>query len=75
LRLRLAKLEQRVANGDSTSLRAFAHLKDADLRPIYHRIENRVQAHIYVAVLAFLIHRAIERKLKVARPDLSRPKP
>jgi hypothetical protein len=30
-----------------------------------------VQAHIYVAALAFLIHRAIEKKLKAAHIDLS----
>jgi transposase len=52
--------------------RAFADLKDVlDLRPIYHQTDNRVQAHIYVAALAFLIHRAIEKKLKAARLDLS----
>jgi hypothetical protein len=32
---------------------------------------QRVQAHIYVAALAFLLHRAIEKKLKAARLDLS----
>jgi transposase len=52
--------------------RAFADLKDVlDMRPIYHQTDNRVQAHIYVATLAFLIHRAIEKKLKSARIDLS----
>src|SRR6516165_8735949 len=44
--------------------RAFANLKDViDLRPIYHRTDDRVQAHIFVAALAFLLHRAIEKKL------------
>jgi hypothetical protein len=52
--------------------RAFADLKDVlDMRPIYHQTDNRVQAHIYVATLAFLIHCAIEKKLKTARIDLS----
>jgi transposase len=52
--------------------RAFANLKDVlDMRPIYHRTDDRVDAHIYVAALAFLLHRAIERKLKAARLDLS----
>jgi len=52
--------------------RAFADLKDVlDMRPIYHQTDNRVQAHIYVAALAFLLHRAIEKKLKAARLDLS----
>jgi transposase len=52
--------------------RAFADLKNVlDMRPIYHQTDNRVQAHIYVAALAFLLHRAIEKKLKTARLDLS----
>ena len=41
------------------------------MRPIYHRTDRRAQAHIYVAALAFLLHRAIEKKLKAARLDLS----
>jgi len=52
--------------------RAFANLKDVlDMRPIYHRTDDRVQAHIYVAALAFLLHRAIEKKLKAAGLDVS----
>jgi len=52
--------------------RAFANLKDVlDMRPIYHQTANRVQAHIFVAALAFTIHRAIEKKLKTAGLDLS----
>jgi transposase len=52
--------------------RAFASLKDIiDMRPIYHRTDGRAQAHIFVAALAFLLHRAIEKKLKAARLDLS----
>jgi hypothetical protein len=52
--------------------RVFANLKDViDLRPIYHRTDARVEAHIFVAALAFLLHRAIEKKLKAARLDLS----
>jgi transposase len=52
--------------------RAFANLKDViDMRPIYHRSDQRVEAHIFVAALAFLLHRAIEKKLKAAGLDLS----
>ena len=52
--------------------RSFANLKDViDMRPIYHRTDSRVQAHIYVAALAHLLHRAIEKKLKAAGIDLS----
>ena len=52
--------------------RSFANLKDViDMRPIYHQTDDRVEAHIFVAALAFLLHRAIEKKLKAARLDLS----
>jgi len=52
--------------------RSFSNLKDViDMRPIYHRKDERVEAHIFVAALAFLLHRAIEKKLKAADSDLS----
>jgi transposase len=52
--------------------RAFANLKDViELRPIYHQTDRRVEAHIFVAALAFLLHRALEKKLKAAGLDLS----
>ena len=47
--------------------RGFREIKDViDLRPVYHRRKERVEAHIFVAALAFLIDRAIEKKLKSA---------
>jgi transposase len=52
--------------------RAFSELKDViEMRPIYHQKAHRVQAHIFVASLAFLIDRALEKKLKSAGLDLS----
>ncbi|MHC4670673.1 MAG: IS1634 family transposase [Planctomycetota bacterium] len=52
--------------------RAFASLKDViEMRPIYHQRDDRVQAHIFVAALALLLHRALEKKLKQAGLDLS----
>jgi transposase len=52
--------------------RSFGNLKDViDMRPIYHQTDTRVQAHIFVAALAHLLHRAIEKKLKAARVELS----
>ncbi len=52
--------------------RGFRNLKDViDMRPIYHHTEARVQAHIFVAALAFLLHRALEKKLKAAGLELS----
>jgi transposase len=52
--------------------RAFCNLKDVlDMRPIFHRTDERVQAHVFVATLAFVLHRFIEKKLKAAGLDLS----
>jgi Transposase DDE domain len=52
--------------------RGFGELKDViELRPIYHRRKERVQAHIFIAALAFLLDRALEKKLKAARVAMS----
>jgi len=55
--------------------RAFRHLKDViELRPIYHPSQvkdQRVRGHIFVAALAFLLERALEKKLKAAGSGLS----
>jgi len=52
--------------------RAFARLKDViEMRPIFHQKASRVQAHVFVASLAFLLDRAMEKKLKSAGLDIS----
>jgi len=54
--------------------RGFRHLKDVlAVRPIYHRVEPRVRAHIFVAALALLVERLLERRLKEAGVNLSAP--
>jgi transposase len=50
----------------------FRQLKDVlALRPIYHRIEPRVRAHVFVAALALLVQRLLARCLAEAGVDLS----
>lgn len=45
--------------------RGFHALKDPiGMRPIWHRLERRVRAHIFVAGLAFLMDRMLERALR-----------
>jgi transposase len=52
--------------------RAFSELKDIiEMRPIYHQKPHRVLAHVFVASLAFLLDRALEKKLKAAGIDIS----
>jgi transposase len=50
----------------------FRQLKDGRaLRPIYHQIETRVKAPIFVAALALLVQRLLGRRLEEAGLDLS----
>src|SRR5712691_7281558 len=52
--------------------RGFRSLKDPlGMRPIWHRNNRRVRAHIFVAALSFLIERMLERALKDAGVPLS----
>jgi transposase len=52
--------------------RSFRHLKDVlALRPIYHQVEPRVKGHIFVAALALLVQRLLERRLDDANVALS----
>jgi transposase len=50
----------------------FRQLKDVmAMRPIYHQVEPRVKAHIFVAALALLVQRLLGRRLEEAGLDLS----
>jgi transposase len=52
--------------------RSFREIKDLiEMRPIYHHQPKRVRAHIFVAALAFLLARALEKKLKAAAIPMS----
>lgn len=52
--------------------RSIRELKDlVEMRPIYHHRPKRVRAHIFVAALAFLLDRALEKKLKAAGVPMS----
>jgi transposase len=54
--------------------RGFAHLKGLlEVRPVYHQKDDRVRAHVFVAALAFLLDRALEKKLREAESGLSSP--
>jgi len=50
----------------------FRSLKDVlAMRPIYHQVEPRVRAHIFVAALALLLQRLLDRHLAGANSSLS----
>ena len=44
---------------------AFKNLKDdLQLRPIYHQLEQRIEAHIFVAFMAYCLHITLRAQLK-----------
>lgn len=50
----------------------FRKLKDViEMRPVYHRRKERVEAHIFIATLAFLLDRALEKRLKTTKASIS----
>jgi transposase len=51
---------------------AFKSLKsDLGLRPIYHQLEHRVEAHILIAFLAYCLTATLKYRLQIHAPGLS----
>ena len=51
---------------------AFKDLKDdLSLRPIHHQSEARIEAHIFVAFLAYCLHVSLRRRLRDLAPGLT----
>jgi len=51
---------------------AFKTMKDdLHLRPIYHQLEQRIEAHIFVAFLAYCLHVTLRARLKPLAPGLT----
>jgi transposase len=51
---------------------AFKTMKDdLNLRPIYHQLIERVEAHIFVAFLAYCLHVTLRARLKPLAPGLT----
>lgn len=52
--------------------RAFRISKtDLKIRPIYHRLEHRIKAHILISFVAYTVYKEFERKLKINNIDIS----
>jgi hypothetical protein len=61
LHLTLVKIEE-----------AFKNLKsDLALRPIFHQREDRIEAHIFIAFLAYCLHVTLDRRLHALAPGLT----
>jgi transposase len=51
---------------------AFKNLKDdLQLRPIYHQLQNRIEAHIFVAFIAYCLHITLRARLKLVAGGLT----
>ena len=51
---------------------AFKNLKDdLALRPIYHQLEHRIEAHILISFLAYCLHVTLRRRLRDLAPGLT----
>lgn len=51
---------------------AFKTLKgDLSIRPIFHQLETRVEAHIFIAFLAYCLHVTLGRRLHALAPGLT----
>jgi transposase len=51
---------------------AFKNIKDdLGLRPIYHQLEERIEAHIFVAFMAYCLHVTLRARLRPLAPGLT----
>ena len=51
---------------------AFKNLKaDLAIRPVYHQEERRIEAHIFIAFLAYCLYITLQRRLHALAPGLS----
>jgi len=51
---------------------AFKNLKDdLALRPIYHQLEHRIEAHIFISFLAYCLQVTLRRRLRNLAPGLT----
>jgi transposase len=51
---------------------AFKELKgDLSVRPIYHQLDGRIEAHIFIAFLAYCLHVTLKQRAHVLAPGLT----
>jgi transposase len=44
---------------------------DLKIRPIFHRLERRIEAHVCIAFVAYKVYKELERQLKEKKSELS----
>ena len=51
---------------------AFKNLKgDLAIRPVFHQLEARVEAHVFIAFLAYCLHVTLARRVHALAPGLT----
>ena len=51
---------------------AFRNLKgDLAMRPIYHQLESRIEAHIFIAFIAYCLHVTLRQRARAHAPGLT----
>jgi transposase len=44
---------------------------DIKIRPIYHRLQRRIEAHICISFVAYKLYKELERQLKMKNAEIS----
>lgn len=47
---------------------------DLQIRPIFHRLQKRIEAHVCIAFCAYKVHKELERQLRTIQPKWSTEK-
>lgn len=47
---------------------------DLKVRPIYHRLQSRIEAHLCIAFCAYKVYKELERQLKIKKAEMSAEK-
>ena len=56
----------------ATTLQAFKNLKgELAIRPVFHQDERRIEAHIFIAFLAYCLQVTLQRRLHALAPGLT----
>ena len=70
-----AKVKDLIAfvNGREPLTEAFRNLKgDLAIRPIHHQLESRIEAHIFIAFVAYCMHVCLKQRCKASASGLTR---
>ena len=68
----LEAIKDRIAEVGRRVEEAFKNLKgDLAIRPVYHQLEHRIEAHIFIAFLAYCLHVTLAQQLRPHAPGLT----